>query len=180
MKYLLFLAFLLGLPDPLQLYKSGHFQEAQEAYAVKLSKAKTPIEKQIWLFDLGLAQSQTQSPDTTTTLTQAAKGPDIMLNAQALYSLGNYDAKKGNFDKALENYRTCLRLNPAHDDARFNYEWVLRMKPPAPPNRPNLPSPQESPPAVRPMPQVNNSKALKQRLLGKTTPPTSSSTDKTW
>lgn len=47
---------------------------------------------------------------------------------EALYNKGNTLAYMGRIDKAIEAYTQALALNPVHEDARFNMEYLKRQQ----------------------------------------------------
>lgn len=49
------------------------------------------------------------------------------------YNRATNAARAGNTEAALRHYRTTLRLDPSHDDARHNYEVLARQESAPPP-----------------------------------------------
>jgi len=82
-------------------------------------------------------------------------------SARINYNIGNYYFKDNQLDKAIESYKTALRLNPDDKLAKYNLEVALKQKqppPPPPPNNSN--SPNNNPnnnPNNQPPPESNNS-----------------------
>ncbi len=46
----------------------------------------------------------------------------------ALYNLGNALAKGGKIEEAIKKYEEVLKLNPKHEDARFNLEYLKKQQ----------------------------------------------------
>ena len=57
--------------------------------------------------------------------------------ADGFYNAGNAWAYSGQIDKAIAAYEKALRLNPTHQDARFNLEYLKKQQPPQPPQQGN-------------------------------------------
>ncbi len=57
--------------------------------------------------------------------------------ANGFYNTGNALALSGQIDKAIAAYEQALKLNPAHQDARFNLEYLKKQQPPPPPQQGN-------------------------------------------
>lgn len=55
--------------------------------------------------------------------------------ANGFYNTGNAWAHAGQIDKAIAAYEQALKLNPAHQDARFNLEYLKKQQPPQPPQQ---------------------------------------------
>ena len=47
--------------------------------------------------------------------------------AQAFYNLGNAQFKQQKYKEALESYKQSLRLNPADQQAKYNYAYTKRL-----------------------------------------------------
>lgn len=76
----------------------------------------------------------------------ARVAPSDAERVRALYNAGNAAAAGGSLDDALAYYRRALRIDPAYEPARFNFEFVARQKAAQP-----SPAP-EPPPEVDPSP----------------------------
>lgn len=49
-------------------------------------------------------------------------------DATSLYNLGNALAKGGKIEEAIKKYEEVLKLNPKHEDARFNLEYLKKQQ----------------------------------------------------
>ena len=47
--------------------------------------------------------------------------------AEAFYNLGNAQFKQQKYKEALESYKQSLRLNPADQQAKYNYAYTKRL-----------------------------------------------------
>jgi tetratricopeptide (TPR) repeat protein len=56
----------------------------------------------------------------------AEAASELSERVQALYNAGNAAAGGGQLTTALDRYRQVLRLDPTHEPARFNYEFLKR------------------------------------------------------
>jgi Ca-activated chloride channel family protein len=57
---------------------------------------------------------------------KAIESLDGMQQPDALYNKGNALAKTGNLPQAIEAYNEALKLNPAHEDAKYNRDLLQR------------------------------------------------------
>lgn len=73
----------------------------------------------------------------------------------ALNNLGIISVRKKVSDKALQYFKQALIANPENDNARFNYEWILKKRQQDPPPPPP-PPPSFSPPPPRQFPSEND------------------------
>ena len=100
-------------------FRKQNFSEAETSYRKALEKNK---ENPQALYNLGtslIAEGQ----DTTAIkfLEQAAKAEKNPLRqSQSFHNLGTILQGRKMFAEAIEQYKQCLRLNPADDDARYN------------------------------------------------------------
>ncbi|MBJ6759248.1 tetratricopeptide repeat protein [Myxococcaceae bacterium JPH2] len=69
-----------------------------------------------------------EAKEAFTQVAQSAKRPDLA--EQSWYNLGNLAASTGDRKEALRAYRRALTLDPQDQQARHNYEVVLRNLPP--------------------------------------------------
>ena len=47
--------------------------------------------------------------------------------AEAFYNLGNAQFKQQKYKEALESYKNSLRMNPADQEAKYNYAYTKRL-----------------------------------------------------
>ena len=59
-------------------------------------------------------------------LRAARTAPTDAERARALYNAGHTAASAGQTERALQDFRRTLRLQPDHADAQFNYEYLKR------------------------------------------------------
>ena len=98
-------------------------------------------------------------------LRRAEAGPG-RTGQTAAYNLGTLLAEKRSYDDALPELRKALERDPTDEEARYNYEWVLRQKErqrqssssPPPEPQPSQPDrggqgPQQTPNPSQPPPQ---------------------------
>lgn len=129
------------------LYEQGRFQEAAAAYQAGLDALPEDASAAVHaglLNNLGLAryrQQDFEGAQAAFERARAAASSDAAY-ARASYNAGNAAAARGNVDEALAFFRETLLADPAHEDARFNYEFVQRrmnQQDPPPPDSQSLP-----------------------------------------
>ncbi len=59
---------------------------------------------------------------------QAAKNYAGKQDETSLYNLGNALAKGGKIEEAIKKYEEVLKLNPNHEDAKFNLEYLKKQQ----------------------------------------------------
>ena len=95
-----------------------------------------------------------------TLASQTAGSPDPEVAAAALYGAGLAAARLEQYDAALEHFAQALRLRPDFPEAAYNWEWVRRQMPDAPP-----PEQDEQAPPPEPTPFAENLKAQADELV---------------
>lgn len=130
------------------LYESGQFAEAESAFREGLSAASdtTSAVYAALQHNLGAAlYRQKKFGPARRAFTRAVRvAPSDAERVRALFNAGNAAAGAGDLDAALASYRRALRIDPTHDDARFNYEMVTRKMAERQPRR-NEPDPDVDP-----------------------------------
>lgn len=112
------------------LYEQGAYAEAEAAYRDGLA-ALDDTTAAVYASlhnNLGAALFQQEKYDEARQAFSraAAAAVDDGLRQNALYNAGNSAAAGGDLEPALTFYRRVLLLNPAYEDARFNYEYLKR------------------------------------------------------
>lgn len=130
--------------DAMKSYKRGEFDKAREEYE-RLAKEK-PEDFRL-RFNAGTsAYRQGDYKGAAGLFEQVLRSPDLGLQQQGWYNLGNarYQAgdaepdsskKREQWEQALASYGAALKLNPADNDAKANFDHVRRaieMIPPPP------------------------------------------------
>lgn len=126
--------------DPMRISKANKAKEqASEAFAKKnydlaisrykylLDTLKTKDERA----QLNLAHCYMRKADYTNAqnyYTSATKLADRQLRSIAFQQLGILASEKENKEDAIANFKNALRNNPANEQARFNYELMVKNK----------------------------------------------------
>jgi len=126
-------------------YKKGLFKEAQEEYE---KEAKDKPADLRFRFNAGTAAYKAGDYKAAAGMfEQVLNSPDLNLQEQAWYNLGNSlvrkgeetkeaDEKRQQWTQAMSSYTAAQKLNPQDADAKRNYDWVKRklekLPPPAP------------------------------------------------
>jgi Ca-activated chloride channel family protein len=117
----------------LRKYHNREFKGALEEYEKLL--AKSPNDPRL-RYNAGAAAFQAKKFDAALDQFQAAAAsPDLDLQQQSFYNLGNTEYRLGesnsnpnermaSWEKAIQNYEAALRLNAADQDAAFNRDFV--------------------------------------------------------
>lgn len=126
----------LGSPSSaLREYKSGNYKSALKDYEELLQKHADDPRLH---FNAGAAAYRDhQFAEAARHFNQSVLSPDLNLQEQAYYNLGNTlyrmgeqdpdpSKKSGAWEQSLTNYSNSLQLNPQDADAKFNYEYVKK------------------------------------------------------
>ena len=120
----------------LREYKSGNYEQALKEYERLLKKNKDDPRLH---FNAGAAAYKNQQFDEATKEFGATlAAPDLKLQGLGYYNEGNAlfhlgernpdpGKRKENWEKALQDYQSTLKLNPQDPDAKHNYEFVKKM-----------------------------------------------------
>lgn len=114
------------------LYERGAYGEAAKAYRAGLAQvADTTGAVYVRLQNnLGAALYRQEKFDAARQAFQRAArlSPDPGDRIRGLYNAGNAAARSGAYAAALDRYRQVLRLQPTHEAARYNYEFLQRER----------------------------------------------------
>jgi tetratricopeptide (TPR) repeat protein len=138
-------------------FRAGQWAAAESLYAIRLAEradARVGV-------NLATARARAGKLDLGEEGLERLTSAAGRAGQVASYNLGTLRGGRGDYDRSLAALRKALERDPADEDARFNYEWVLerrRRPPPAsggrqqPEPRPSQPSP--APSAPQPQPQA--------------------------
>jgi tetratricopeptide (TPR) repeat protein len=113
--------------DGIKAYQEGKTEEALKAFGDARSRNWEAADLRLNEAD-ALAQKN-EREKARALLNKVAEANDPRLQALALYNLGNLDYAENHPDKALQNYRRALRLDPTDRDAKHNLELAaMKMK----------------------------------------------------
>jgi len=120
-------------------YRAGRYAEAAEHYRQGLLLTQDPATRFGLQHNLGAALLRLGQAGTARSTLDAAlrMAPDDAARARAAYNAGNAAFAEGDLQAALYYYRTALLADPDFEDARFNYEYILRHLPPSSPPPPS-------------------------------------------
>lgn len=116
-------------------YKAGEYKSALSAYQELLGK--NPADPRLH-YNAGAAAYQAKKFDDAQREFQAAvASPDLDLQQQAFYNLGNADFRVGEansnpqersaaWEQAIQHYDAALKINPKDADAEYNRELVKK------------------------------------------------------
>ncbi len=118
-----------------EAYQAGRYAEAAEAYRQGLLLTQNPAVRFGLQHNLGVALLQLGHVAEARAAFEAALrlAPSETERARAAYNAGNAAVADGDIGAALRYYRIALLADPTFEDARFNYEYLLRHQPPTPP-----------------------------------------------
>jgi Ca-activated chloride channel family protein len=122
---LFFLSQAVAAENPDELYRQGHFAEAEKAYAQKDMDQPKDIR---YRYNRGCAAYQNSDFQGAGAAFSSVlrRSDDEKVKFSAFYNLGNASFKQGDFEAAVEQYRQAILCNPESEDARYNLELSLR------------------------------------------------------
>ncbi len=129
-------------------YHAGRYAEAVEFYRQGLLLTQNSAVRFGLQHNLGAALLPLGETGAARAAFDAAlrMAPNDAERARAAYNAGNAAFAEGDLQAALYYYRTALLADPNFEDARFNYEYVLRHLPPTtPPPAPSSHGAQRNP-----------------------------------
>lgn len=124
------------------LYERGAFAEAEAAFQAGIAQTDPRDSTRYaalhhnWAAALYQQEAYTQADSVFAVAQDYAQRTDRRVRIR--YNRGTNAARAGNDAAARAHYRATLLLDPAHDDARHNYEVLARQQP-APPQRADPP-----------------------------------------
>jgi Ca-activated chloride channel family protein len=134
----------------LREYRSGRFDRALQEFERALEK--DPDDPRLHFYAGAAAYRDGRYDVAAEHFTKAAAAPDLKLQEDAFYNLGNSLYRRGetaadpqqtvrDWEAALKQYEHALRLSPNSADARYNHEFVkqrleeLKRQQPPPPQQ---------------------------------------------
>jgi len=133
-------------------FRRGEWAAAESLYA-RRAKHGNPPEVAV---NLATARARAGKTDPANEGLQRAESAPGRAGQMASYNLGTLRAEKKDYDPALSALRHALERAPGDEDARYNYEWVLRQRekqkqssspqqPQPQPSQPNQGNPNQQP-----------------------------------
>ncbi len=109
-----------------KLYKKGEYDKSLEQY--REAQISAPDNAGV-RYNMGNSLFRLDNFDEAAQeYKNAATVKDKRLQSAAYYNLGNTAYKQQKTDEALEYYKKALALDPKDEDAKYNYEYLLRQK----------------------------------------------------
>lgn len=137
----LLLVLAVGLPanasprQALRKYEAGRFQDAEKEYQKLLEKK--PDDARLH-YNAGTAAYRAKRyTEATKSFGEALTAPDLQLQQQAFYNLGDtlyrlgeetaeLNQKLSHWEKSAKQFESALKLNPSDADAKHNLEFVKK------------------------------------------------------
>lgn len=114
------------------LYNQGQYAEAERAYREGLQVHQDTTGRVYASLQNNLGSAlhrQERFADARVAFRRAARAaPTTEEQVRALYNAATAAAAMGNVTAALTDYEQVLRLDPSHDPARYNYEYLKRNR----------------------------------------------------
>lgn len=113
--------------DANEAYERGDFAEAERLY--KMAIESNPDEAKLY-FNLANALAQQGKTEEAVQAYKEfrSRTEQPVEKAAAEFNLGSLMAKNEDWETAALHFRNALKMNPADEDARFNYELALKKK----------------------------------------------------
>jgi len=115
-----------------ELYEQGRYAEAEGLYRNGLAAHEDTTDAVYASLqnNLGVALLQQEAfRDARAAFKRARRtAPTEEARVRALFNAGTAAAGQGNISSALRRYRRVLLLDPSHDAARHNYEYLKRQR----------------------------------------------------
>jgi tetratricopeptide (TPR) repeat protein len=109
-----------------KLYKQSDYDGALKQY--RDAQISSP-DSSVVHFDLGDALYKTNSlDDAQTEFNKALASKNPIVRSKAYYNLGNNAFKNQKNDEAIDYYKKSLMLNPKDEDAKYNLEYLTKVK----------------------------------------------------
>ena len=108
-------------------FDKGEYLQSVRRYEQALEAAPGNFEA---TYDLGGALYRTEAHDKAAQSFAAAAADTLRTDeerAEAFYNLGNARFKQEQYREALESYKQSLRLNPADQEAKYNYAYTCLL-----------------------------------------------------
>jgi tetratricopeptide (TPR) repeat protein len=112
-----------------RLYEQGSFEQALQSFDA--AALERPLDPRVQ-YDRGLSLYKLGRHDEARAALEKAAELDRegQLTAKTHYNLGNVAAAAGDAKRAIQEFRTALRADPADEQARHNLEVLLKKLPP--------------------------------------------------
>jgi len=130
----------LALPAAAQKYperslvRKGNRAFAKERYDRSIDRYRSALEAApgSWeaAYNLGNALYRTEQYDASADALRAAASDTLRSKserADAWYNLGDVQFRQQKLKESLESFKSALRLNPADEQAKYNYAYVKRL-----------------------------------------------------
>jgi len=130
-------------------FRGARWTAAESLYARRLTRGQTPDVR----VNLATARARGGKAELAKPMLRDATSAPGKAGKTASYNLGTLEAEAKDHEPALRDLRAAIERNPRDQDARHNYEWVLRemQRPPRPKSQSNQP-PQPKPSQPQPQP----------------------------
>jgi Ca-activated chloride channel family protein len=144
--------------------RAGRYAEAESLYARRARGDPRPE----LIVNHATARALKGEPDEAVQELALATGREGRIGKAARYNLGTVLGQNGEIDRGLEALRQALERSPGDEDARWNYEVLLRRKQEQ--QAPKKPSPSQSRPEPRPSPSAPQNGAQQPSSAGNGAP----------
>ena len=116
--------------NPEELYKQGHYQEAEKAFIKKDMDHPKDVRNR---YNRGCASFQNSNYEGASAAFRSALKRtknchgEKQIRFQSAYNLGNSLFKQGDLQASADAFKQAIKLNPGDEDARYNYGLALKM-----------------------------------------------------